>query len=47
MYYTSIEQMKALFMKKGCKNRFTGSTASELEAWQCENRKLFFEVVNK
>ena len=45
MYYTSIEQMKALFMKKGCKSRFTGSTASELEAWQKENRELFAQLL--
>ncbi|MCL2771816.1 MAG: alpha/beta hydrolase family protein [Oscillospiraceae bacterium] len=43
-FYTSIEQMKALF-RKGCKNRFTGNTESELKSWQKENRKLFSQLL--
>jgi dienelactone hydrolase len=44
-FYTSLEQMKSLFHKKGCKNRFTGSTESELKKWQDENRKLFAQLL--
>ena len=43
-FYTSIEQMKSLF-KKGCKNRFTGNTETELKSWQEENRKLFAKIL--
>ena len=45
MFYTSLEQMKALFNKKGCQNRFTGNTEAALKKWQNENRKLFAEIL--
>jgi dienelactone hydrolase len=43
--YTSLEQLKDLFNKKGCKNRFTGSTESEHKAWREENSKLFAQLL--
>ena len=44
-FYTSLEQMKALFNKKGCRNRFAGDSAGELKAWQEANRKLFARLL--
>jgi len=39
-FLTSLEQMKDLFIKHGCKQRFTGTTADELRARQAESREV-------
>jgi len=40
-YYTSLEQIKLLYDKKGRQSRFTGSTKEEFIKWQSEKRELF------
>ena len=44
-FYTSLEQMKALYKSKGCQKRFTGNSIAELKIWQKENRKLFAQLL--
>jgi len=39
-FLTSLEQMKDLFVKQGCKQRFAGSTPGELQKWQSESREI-------
>ncbi|MDR2569812.1 MAG: alpha/beta hydrolase family protein [Oscillospiraceae bacterium] len=39
-FLTSLEQMKDLFIRRGCRQRFTGETPDELKAWQAESRML-------
>ena len=39
-FLTSLEQMKDLFIRQGCRQRFSGSTKAEALAWQAEARPL-------
>jgi len=43
-FLTSLDQMKDLFAK-GCRQRFKGKSADELEKWQSESRELFKEIL--
>ena len=43
-FLTSLEQIRDLFLKKGCRQRFTGKTPDELHAWQAESRVLLKQL---
>ena len=43
-FLTSLEQLKDLFTKHGCKQRFEGKTPGELQAWQAESRELLKRI---
>ena len=43
-FLTSLEQMKNLFIKKGCRRRFNGNTVDELRVWQAESRVILRQL---
>jgi len=43
-FLTSLEQLKDLFKKQGCRQRFRGNTPEELFKWQKESRVLLRSI---